>query len=212
VKLSPTARRPFNRSVIGLLAVAAFVLAGCSSVSTNSDQVGLHYKGGPLSSTVYANCVPNNTRNFDGPSDLHYYYPAGQRTYDFTGGEGAESPPVPVVSKDNQTVNMIGGMTFYLDTTCTDEGDSPGGILRKFHEEIGLKFQPIMDESGTTTNKWIELLRFYMGQPLQKALRAEAQKYGWLALYNDPATRLKIEQEVKRQLPTAVQATTGNNV
>jgi hypothetical protein len=29
---------------------------------------------------------------------------------------------------------------------------------------------------------------------------------------NDPATRLKIEQEVKRQLPTAVQATTGGNV
>ena len=210
MKIKTTTQRRIGRTgVLGLLLIGlTLVASGCSNVNTNSDQVGLHYKGGPFSSTSFSNCVASGTRNFDGPGDLHYYYPAGQRTFDFTGGKGSESDPITVVSSDNQELTISGGLTFNLDTTCND---ADGGMLRKFHENIGLKFQPIMDEDGTTGDGWDNLLRFYMGQPLKKALSTEAQKYSWLALYNDPATRVKFEAAVNAELPTAVKATTGGN-
>ncbi|MFV2107061.1 hypothetical protein [Micromonospora sp. LOL_015] len=129
-----------------------------------------------------------------GPGEKYYVYPAGQRTFDFTGSEGSESPPFIVVSKDNQELTVSGGLTFHLDTSCEDEG----GMLREFHEEIGLKFQPMVDGDGQITDRWLEMLRFYIGHPLQRAMTTEAQKYDWLALYNDPATRAAFETAITR--------------
>jgi hypothetical protein len=40
-------------------------------------------------------------------------------------------------------------------------------------------------------------------------LTAEAQKYTWLALYNDPATRVKFETAINNNLAAAVKSTTG---
>jgi hypothetical protein len=75
-----------------------------------------------------------------------------------------------VVSKDNQELTITGGLTFHLDTSCDDNG----GALRAFHEEIGLKFQPVLDDAGKTTGTGLKMLRFYIGQPLAKALTTEA--------------------------------------
>lgn len=185
--------------------LALLTAGGCTTVSTDSDQVALHYDAGAFSSTTYQECVKNNNRTWDGLGEQYYKYPAGQRNFDFTGGDDAEAPPYTVVSRDNQELSISGGLTFRLDTSC----DHDGGMLRKFHEEIGLKFQPVLDEDGKTTDNWLEMLRFYIGQPLNKALAAEAQKYDWLALYNDPATRVRFETAINANLGAAVVATTG---
>ncbi|MFI5839198.1 SPFH domain-containing protein [Catenuloplanes sp. NPDC051500] len=196
------------RRVVAVLVVAALTapaLAGCSTVSTESDQVALHYDAGSFSSTTYQECVTENNRTWDGPGEKYYKYPAGQRNFDFTGGDDAETAPFTVVSKDNQELTVSGGLTFHLDTSC----DPDGGTLREFHEEIGLKFQPTLDDDGQTTEHWLEMLRFYIGQPLNKALATEAQKYDWLALYNDPNTRAQFETAINANLGNAVMATTG---
>ena len=184
---------------------ALLLVAGCSTVSTESDQVALHYDAGAFSSTTFQECVENNNRTWDGLGEQYYKYPSGQRNFDFTGSDDSESPPYTVVSKDNQELSVSGGLTFHLDTSCDDEG----GMLREFHEEIGLKFQPVLDDDGKTTDTWLEMLRFYIGQPLNKALATEAQKYNWLALYNDPATRAQFESAINANLGAAVKATTG---
>ncbi|MDR7325495.1 MULTISPECIES: SPFH domain-containing protein [Catenuloplanes] len=196
-----------RRTVAVVLAAAVTMpmLAGCSTVSTESDQVALHYNAGSFSSTTYQECVTQNNRTWDGLGEKYYKYPAGQRNFDFMGGDDAESNPFTVVSKDNQELTVSGGLTFHLDTSC----DPDGGMLREFHEEIGLKFQPTMDDDGQTTDRWLEMLRFYIGQPLNKALATEAQKYDWLALYNDPATRAQFEAAINTNLGNAVMATTG---
>ncbi|WBB96173.1 SPFH domain-containing protein [Solwaraspora sp. WMMA2080] len=193
------------RVIAGVGALLVLTVTGCTTVSTESDQVALHYDAGAFSSTTYQACVTQNNRTWDGPGERYYVYPAGQRTFDFTGNEGSESTPFVVVSKDNQELTVSGGLTFHLDTSCADEG----GMLREFHEEIGLKFQPVMDGDGRTTKHWLDLLRFYIGQPLHKAMTTEAQKYDWLALYNDPATRAAFETAINEDLGAAVQATTG---
>jgi hypothetical protein len=203
--------RPGRRAATAVAAGLAVVLlgAGCSTVSTESDQVVLHYDAGAFSSTEFQECVLANKRTWDGPGEKYFKYPAGQRTFDFSGAEGALAQPYTVVSKDNQELSVSGGLTFQLDTSCDGDGDSGGGMLREFHEEIGLKFQPVLNDDGTAADGWLELLRFYIGQPLNKALTAEAQKYTWLALYNDPATRVKFETAINSNLAEAVKSTTG---
>jgi hypothetical protein len=173
-----------------LLIVAVLALAGCSSISTQADEVGLHYKGGPLSATKFANCVGPSTKNWDGPSDPHYTYPAGQRTYDFTGGEDSESKPITIVSKDNQELTVSGVAKFYLDTDCD--------MLRSFHEQIGLKY------AAYTSDGWVRALRVYVGQQLQQAMTTAAQKYNWQDLYNDPSIRSQWEDEVQTLTPVLV--------
>jgi len=198
-------RRITGVAVAGVLLLAMLSTAGCSTVSTDSDQVALHYDAGAFSSTTFQECVKSNNRTWDGLGEMYYKYPAGQRNFDFTGSDDSESKPYTVVSKDNQELTVSGGLTFHLDTSCGDDG----GMLRKFHEEIGLKFQPVVDDDGKTTDSWLEMLRFYIGQPLEKALATEAQKYNWLALYNDPATRTQFETAINASLGAAVMATTG---
>lgn len=204
------ARNPLSARVAGAVAVSLSVVlaaGGCTTASTESDQVVLHYDAGMFSSTTFQECIEANNRAWDGLGEKYFTYPAGQRTFNFIGGEDADSEPYTVVSKDNQELKISGGLTFNLDTACGDDGN--GGILREFHENLGLKFQPIMDADGTTGAGWTNLLRFYIGQPLNKALTAEAQKYNWLALYNDPQTRLMFEGEINKNLAAAVRATTG---
>ncbi|GGN85093.1 hypothetical protein GCM10010112_65110 [Actinoplanes lobatus] len=188
-----------------LTVVAALLTAGCTTVSTESDQVALHYDAGAFSSTTYQECVTQNNRAWDGLGERYYTYPAGQRNFDFTGSDDSESPPFTVVSKDNQEMTVAGGLTFHLDTGCEPDG----GMLRQFHEDIGLKFHPVIDGDGKTTATWLEMLRFYIGHPLNRALAAEAQKYDWLALYNDPETRTRFESAINANLSSAVMATTG---
>jgi hypothetical protein len=178
-----------------LLTVAVLAVAGCSGISTQADEVGVHYKAGPFSATKFANCVGSSTRNYDGPGDAHYIYPAGQRTYDFTGGNGSESGPITVVSKDNQELTVSGVAKFYLDTDCD--------VLRSFHEQIGLKYKAYMDGDSTSPG-WDTMLRTYIGQQLKQAMTTAAQRYDWLDLYNDPATRARWEDEVNRLTPQLV--------
>ncbi|HSX33147.1 MAG TPA: SPFH domain-containing protein [Candidatus Saccharimonadales bacterium] len=199
-------RNIVRRFTVGAASLALVIgTAACTTVSTAPDQVALHYQAGSFTATKYSDCVRPSTKNYNGPGDLSYWYPTGQRTFDFTGGKDAESQPITVVSSDNQELQVSGLLTFNLDTSC----EPNGGILRKFHENIGLKFQAYMDPDDTTSAGWDRMLRVYMGQPLRKMLNSAAQQYTWLALYNDPATRVKFEQEVNAQLADQIKATTG---
>lgn len=99
-------RRITGGAAVATLLSALFATAGCTTVSTDSDQVALHYDAGAFSSTTYQECVKNNNRTWDGLGEDYYKYPAGQRNFDFTGGDDSESAPYTVVSKDNQELTV----------------------------------------------------------------------------------------------------------
>ncbi|GAA4221371.1 hypothetical protein FHR32_005058 [Streptosporangium album] len=98
------ARRPLVKWF--LLAVAAvvvfgFVLSGCSRVSTQPDEMVLHYAGGTFEAIKFERCInPSSGATLLGPGDTAYSYPFGQRTFDFSGAEDAESKPLSVVSNE----------------------------------------------------------------------------------------------------------------
>ncbi|MCD0450079.1 SPFH domain-containing protein [Actinocorallia sp. API 0066] len=178
----------------GVAIVALGVTTTSCSASIAPDQKGLEYNAGPLSSTTFDDC--GTGRIWHGPADKVFAYPVGQRTYRF-GGKGADSEALHVVSKDDLELSVEGVATFSLNDSCA--------TLRKFHEEIGLKYEAY-DEDG-----WAEMLRTYIGAPLDRALDEVSKKYPWQDLYSDPDTKRKWETEVGAAVAQQVNAIAGDN-
>jgi hypothetical protein len=212
------------KALIAIVAVLAMMMlnTGCSTVATQSDEQGLHYNGGPFASKTYKNCVGPSVRNYDSIGDKHYIYPAGQRTFSFTGANGSESHPIAVTTKEGQEVDVPGFITFTLTSDCKK--------LRKFHEQIGLKYQAY----GLDSHGWSNFLNDYLYTPLNSAMNQAAQDIppttlpaigkpgqadyqapvnvaGWQALYTSTAVQQKFAEDVKSALPGDVRAALGDD-
>lgn len=178
---------------------AVIVTSGCTSVSTEPDQVALHYEGGSFSSKKYNSFVGPSNKDWFGPGDKTYVYPLGQRSYDATGADGSEHAPFTSSSKDSVELATPMSVTFQLKT---DEK-----TLRTFHEQIGIKYKAYADDgSGDVSKGWINMLNFYMGQSLDTTVDRVLAGYDWRQSYNDPAIRVKIQEEVQNALPELVNA------
>jgi len=167
---------------IAAAALLAVAVTGCSITTPEPDQKGIVYDAGLFSDTTFQNCINPGARDMSGPGDQGFVYPNGQRTFEFAAKDGAESKPLTVVSKDNLEMTVSGVATFSLTTDCE--------TLRKFHEQIGLKFKAYEDAG------WNRLLSVYIGQPLDRAMDAAAKEYGWKELFSDPAVKQKWEDRV----------------
>ena len=185
-----------------ILVIAAVVLAmfttGCSVVNTQPDEVALHYKGGMFSSAKFDKCIPVSNREFDGPGDNHYTYPNGQRTFSFTGREGSEIEPVPVVTNDSQELNVPGFVTFSLNTDCD--------TLRTFHERIGIKYGAYKDGGG-----WDAFLNDYLAVPLKASMNKASLDTDWRTLYSNAEAQKAFETYVKENLPEEVRKALGDD-
>lgn len=170
---------PRKLTAAALLAVA---VTGCSITTPEPDQKGIVYDAGMFSDTTFQNCINPGSRDVSGWGDQGFVYPNGQRTFEFADKQGAESKPLTVVSKDNLEMTVSGVATFSLTTDCA--------TLRKFHEQIGLKFRAYEDAG------WNRLLGVYIGQPLDRAMDAAAKAYGWKDLFSNPAIKQEWEKSV----------------
>lgn len=190
-----------------ILAVVAVVLlifgaSGCSRVSTAPDEVMLHYAGGVFEANRFERCIsPSSGATILGPGDTSFSYPFGQRTFDFTGSDDAESTPITVVSKDNVQMTVAGSATFTLNTDCA--------VLRQFHERIGLKYAAYQDGGGHTSSGWRRMLNFYLKQPLDRALDAASQEFEWRRLFNDPNVKQQWEARVGELAREFIKETAG---
>ncbi|SEG78166.1 SPFH domain / Band 7 family protein [Nonomuraea solani] len=162
--------------------LAATMATGCSITTPQPDQKGIVYDAGMFSDTTFQNCIDPGSRDVSGPGDQGFVYPNGQRTFEFANKDSAESKPLTVVTKDNLEMTVSGVATFSLTTDC--------GTLRKFHEQIGLKFKAYEDEG------WNRLLGVYIGQPLDRAMDAAAKAYGWKDLFSNPTIKQEWEKSV----------------
>ena len=172
----------------------AFLSTGCSVATAEPDQVGLTYNAGPLSSTSFDACYAPGEKTVDGPMDKHFSYPAGQRTYEFTGGENSESGVLVAPSSDNIQMGVSGFISFELNTDCA--------VLQAFHESIGLKY----GASANGVEEWTPLLNLYLGQPLQRAVNVAVGEHDWKALAYDPSGEVRdaVQKRVAEVLPDYV--------
>lgn len=180
------------------LAVAAVAtLAGCSSVSTAPDEQALHYEEGPTSAKDFQNCVTPSSRTLDDFGDKHFVYPAGQRTYSFTGRKGAESDAVSVKTADSQELAVPGFVTFELTEDCDK--------LRIFHEQIGAKYRAYEAQG------WSEFLNDYVAVPLNSTMDKAGLRENWRTLYSSSEAQTEFEEYVKENLPAEVKAAVGDD-
>jgi hypothetical protein len=184
---------------ITFMLLGIVLLAGCSTISTQPDQVGLHYDAGSFSDTKFENCVKSGELNVDGPGDEHFVYPAGVRTYKFADASGAEQAPISVTTKDNVQMTSAGILGFEINTDCK--------TLREFHEAIGLKYE--VDADGI--HLWKDLMNDYLGQQLQDTMNAAAANYTVDELYADANSRAAWGEDVKKNLPAAVRNFAGGD-
>ncbi|MGV9413829.1 SPFH domain-containing protein [Nocardia sp. NPDC003693] len=151
-------------------------------MAPNPDEAGLEYDAGPFSATTFSNCVSPGNREYHGPGDQVYLYPAGQRTFEFAGTEDAEITQATVVSKDDLELQVTGLVTFSLNTDCD--------TLQQFHERIGIKYEAYESDG------WVSMLRDYIGHPLERALDDATKAFAWRDLYTSAETKGNWERAV----------------
>ena len=200
-------------AIAATFTASAVVLTGCSSGSTDPDQMMVHYEGGSFSSRKFANCVDPGTRDTNGPGDKYYAYPVRQVTYDATGSATAESKPFTTVSSDNAEMRQPASVTLTPNWSTTKEGCQ---LLRKFHETIGNKYHAwtggsdfVDDNDDSKSDGWVAFLNFYVGQQLDQQLDTAEQGYPWRDLWNKPGVKSTIGTTVKTNLQTQVDAVMG---
>jgi hypothetical protein len=169
------------RRTAAAAALLALGLTGCS-VSTGPDQVALEYDAGAFSSTTFEACHGPGTREYHGPGDETFVYPAAQRPLEFSKADDAEMGAATVVSKDDLELTVTGLVTFSLNIDCDR--------LQEFHERLAIKYD------ATTEAGWVKLIRDYIGQPLNRALDDASKEYAWRDLYTSAETKAEWETKV----------------
>jgi hypothetical protein len=194
------------------LAVMTFAATSCAAVSTEPDEATIVYSAARGSATKFSKCIGSSARESVSTSDNSWTYPAGQRTYDFTGAAGTESAPMKITSKDNVEMEVGGLVTFSLNTTdCA--------TFQLFHEKVGLKSAAYLygtestgyDSDTPNLAGWRAMLNTYMRVPLDRALDAASQEFDWKSLFNDPKIKQLWEKRVGEIAGQAINETAGGS-
>jgi regulator of protease activity HflC (stomatin/prohibitin superfamily) len=196
------------------LGLLLLLVARPSSISTGPDQVALHYKGGAFSSKKFSDCVAPSNREFDGPGDVHFAYPASQTNFVFD-VQGGDSGPITFVTKDGIEMTVEGVTNFLLNTACEpiEIGSTTytGGALQRFHELIGNRYSAYMTSDGARSDGWRQMLNIYIFRPLDTATDRAGQNYTYAELYTDPNKKAQWERDVLSQLPDLVNRQTDGD-
>lgn len=205
-------------TLAGLVA-CGMVTAACAVATPDTSQAALHFSGGPFSSQSFLDCIKPGTREVDGAGDYHYYYPNGQRTFDFTGGPNSDSPALLVSTRNagGTTTDMTvrGVLTFSLNTDCKKWRDSKGkewegGVLHAFHDTIGRAKNAYASDGGDPQPEaWTALVRLYMGGVAETALDTQGLGFQPQELVNDASKRLDLQQRAMTALPALIEAQAG---
>ena len=204
-------------------AVALGVLTGCSTVSTEPDQIALHYSGGSFSSKEYKGCIPVSKRDTSGPSESYFVYPDSASQRDFTADTSKadrEADTITVNSKDGQELAVPMVVTFNLNSDCSprkvDGKEYKGGVLQFFHERHANKRAAYWnaDTEGTARADgapagWISLLQFGVGIPLDRAADRLARDYTVNELWTLPDARVKFETQLNQDLSALIDSQMG---
>ena len=172
-------------------------LVAASSVNTGSNITALQIGGGPIEDSKIKRCIPAGTHeNFNSPGDKYVYYPLSERDWDATGQRGADSDPMRSVSSDNVEMQVPIVVRFSMVTDCP--------TLKTWYNEHGQRYGASLTEDGDITSGWDLALRKLVADPLDAQLDRIVQRFPWRQVWNDPAIKAEIEEQVSDQMETLV--------
>jgi regulator of protease activity HflC (stomatin/prohibitin superfamily) len=194
IKIEPAA-------IGGFIAAAVLLFLSFWYISNSSNMdighVGMVYSAGPLDSNKYIKTLaPGSSRKvvarhpFDWWNKV-YSYPVTQRDYIISSNpnEGDVSGVDEISFPSKDRVNTTYNVALYFDIN-TDENIKgfSGGMLQKFHERIGVKYE------AWTPEGWNAMLRAKFRKPLESALQQETSKYTSDEIYGDK--KFQIEKDI----------------
>ncbi|ASR86977.1 hypothetical protein SEA_NICHOLAS_48 [Mycobacterium phage Nicholas] len=189
-----------NRKRIAAFAVAALavlpIVACSTSVPAGVTAVKVEdYAFIPTDPTVEG-CIKPETNEYNPIGGFKaYMYPARQISYDALDAPDAEAPATVVVSNASAPAELKVPVTVTFDLTQDCEQ------LKNFHRDFGTKYQGWLNDDGTVSQGWKDLLNYVVGQPLQNTLVSIAQKYEWRKIWNDEAVRVEFQNALRETLP-----------
>jgi hypothetical protein len=192
-----------SKSVIAAAALTV-TLSGCSYHAMGPGEQSVVQNGSmfPGADKSLTECLgPSVTKN-EAFNEV-FKYPAHQISLDATGGKDSERGPYVVVSSAKAPADMDVPVvvTFDLTRDCDK--------LKKFHAEFGTKYNGWLNDDGTESQGWKDLVNYVVGQPLQDTLNGVAQNYTWQEIWNNESVRMEFRNALDKALPDASKARTN---
>lgn len=203
-----------NKIAAIVLGASIMAVTACSSVSTTGSTVALQYSAGPFDTKQYQKCWSENQKSLSNDAaDDYFYYPAGQRDFDFGDGEGKDSASFTSTSSDGLELKTQGVVKFELNTECKEYTDAkgkkwPGGVLQYMHETLTAQRGAYGDEDGTMPAAWGKFLTSYLGAAVDKAVDDQSLGYKAWDLYTNADVKNKWESGVKEKVESVVKTLT----
>lgn len=197
-----------------ILGASIFAVTACSSVSTTGSTVALQYEAGPFDTKAFYKCWSENQKSLsEDAADDYFYYPAGQRDFDFGDGDDKDSAAFTSTTKDGQELKIQGVVKFELNAECKEYIDPngkkwPGGVLQYMHENFTVQRQAYGAEDGTMNAGWSKFLTAYLGAAIDRAIDNSSLNYGWSDLYTNQDVKTKWESTVKGDAEAIVKTLT----
>lgn len=199
----PRYRRPVLRGAVGvLLAVVALVLVSAlvgSLKKTPREKIGISYGGGPIEGQHFQSIrKPGSDLFVNGFLDKLYLYPVTQRNYIISRrpdeGDVRGQDFVTAPSKDRIPITFEVAIYFKLNTDK----------LRKFHEQIGLKYKAWTDDG------WNRMVHDSFRQQIEFSLQKEARAHDVAALYAAGDVLATIQSSIGSVLKESVSQVLGD--
>ncbi|HLF99994.1 MAG TPA: SPFH domain-containing protein [Acidimicrobiia bacterium] len=185
--------------VVAVVALVAVSLLVGSVKKTPRDQIGISYGGGPIEGQHFQRIVqPGSNLFINGFMDKLYLYPVTQRNYIISNriDEGDVHGEDAVVAPSNDRIPVTFQVAVYFKLNTNE--------LRKFHEQIGLKYKAWTDDG------WLRMLNDSFRQQIEFALQREARKYAVADIYADPVVLEDIRTEIGGILKENVNSILGD--
>lgn len=181
------------------LALAVGVIGGLFSWdSTDVDEVGLHYSGGPIEGRKFETLVgPSTSGSFYGPFDKLVKLPANQRTY-IISKEASGGDVAGFVSAKNAE-----GVEIEYETTMWFRLNTKPDVVRRFYEDVCTKYD---DCQGSG---WDQMLADNLRKAQETALQSTSRRYSTDAVAQEGDTLAEIQRDVADALKSRVNDNLG---
>jgi hypothetical protein len=189
-------------------------LGGCSSYSSEVNELTLRYGGGFTEEKEYKGLVASGTTaNIEfgtGAGDSLYHYPATPRTWLASSERNADGRLVQASNADRPGVECVtsDGTRMLTDYALSFRLNRDEQVLRAFHENIGDKSDI---QAWRGLENWVQMVSVYFDSPIEKLIVDLCGGYTTDQLRNDPAKRREFGQQLSTQGKTAIDNRVGGN-
>lgn len=186
-------------ALVVLTVLVALTGGACGRQGNEINEIGLIYEGGTTQEKTFRGFLePGSTWEKVGWGSKVYRYRIDQRSYRADAkNNGADAGPVSVASKDTVQMSVDYQLYFKLNRDPT--------VLRKFHENLGVKTSAWTDEG------WKQMLRDYFEPQIERSLEAAALNYNMRDLYSSEETRVAFQNDAVGRIKQAIKTVIGDD-